>query len=270
MERFNFQIIEMVEDRREFRLYEAEPLDEGGAQARRSFCPCCESANRARMRRRCRSEGLERSPYDASSRPEAWPSDRHAKHEHSYSADARRSDYYGKSYVKFPHPKDNCDRDGYACQRRVPDPPVQYKQNGDCSGFQSRPGGRLSPYGGYVFKSHYASRVDDEASLWRESRGSYAGKLIENEEPHLFTVDEYQEKYMNGDADRPKSEGRKTPLKSILINSSRRSVSPNFFRKSKGKPPPDRPEAGDKYVEGRRRVRAQSESDKNSRLLDNV
>lgn len=261
----------MVEDRREFRLYESEPPDEGGPPSRRPFCPCCESVNRARTRRRCRSEGLERSPYDTSSRPEAWPSDRHAKYsEHSYSTRSDCSVAYGKSYVKFPHSKDTRDRDGYACQRRVPDSPVQYKQNGDRSGFQSRSGGRLSPYGGYVFKSHYASRIDDDPSLWRESGGDYAGKLIENEEPHLFTVDEYQEKYMDRDLDRPKSEGRKTPLKSILINTSRRSVSPNFFRKSKGKPPPDRSESNDKYVDGRRRVRAHSESDTNSRLANNV
>ncbi|XP_077301209.1 uncharacterized protein LOC143921719 isoform X2 [Arctopsyche grandis] len=268
----------MVEERQELRLYDTESSTRRPATYC-SICTCCNEFDRSRMRRRCRSEGLERSPYDISAYSEAWPPSNTQSQNFNNClgmndcVETRRqpADSDRNYFAKYPQAKDCHD---HYVKQNTSEPPAQYgacKQNGDCLNVQSKPSGRLSPYKYNSSKSKYASRNSDSVNRWRDPQIIYASKLIENEEPHLFTVDEYQEKYSNIEIERPKSEGpqHKTPLKSILINNTRRSASPNFFRKTKSRPTTDWSESGEKYTDGRRRVRAHSESESNAHFTRN-
>lgn len=216
-------------------------------------CSCCESTSLPRVRRRCRSEDPER-PY-GSLHPEAWPTPHHLLLNDNFSI-SKFPERRLPICPSVPHAKLEAIRDSYNMNN------CNIVHGGDYVTSFSKSSGRLSPY---KLKHSSVSRNSDMSNKWCESQNGF--KFIENEEPRLFTVDEYQEKYGENLDDRPRSVGlnqQKKNLKQMLNN--RRSVSPSCFRKCKGRPPPEWPEC----CEGvSRRTRALSESEKNGCASDN-
>lgn len=243
-------------------------------------CLCYEGESRARARRRCRSEGLERSPYEVTPCSLDWQNNRNPQYVSPYLAFPGRQEprklpqcpvaVSKAHHVKSPNKIRETKINSHSPVRPSSDNLVQY---GVCNINGDSLRSRCSPV-----KTACSSAVvsNGRRSFCCESTYSKtSSKFIENEEPRLSEHGEFKDALVQIVEPRPHStdlvQYNKTPLKSILVNSSRRSASPSFFRKStKGKPPPDWSEVnGRQTVEGKRRVRARSESEKNMCLVAN-